>query len=172
MEEISSYAIPIILLLFAIIVMVSKADMHSVFISGAIKGFKTAAELLPTMLILMSGIYMLNASGTVEIISRMLSPALGILGIPAEIVPLILVRPVSGSAATAMLNDIFSKYGADSFAGRCASVLAGCTDTILYTVSVYFAATKVKNTRHALPAAFLTQFFAVLISCLAVRYFF
>ncbi len=172
MEKLTSYAIPLILLAFSLITLFSKSDMNSVFLSGAKEGLKTAAGLTPSMIILMSSVYMLNASGAVEVLSHIMSPLLSFMGIPVEIVPLILVRPVSGSAATAMLSDIFSKYGAQSFAGRCASVLAGCTDTILYTVSVYFAAIKSKRTYHALPAAFITQIFALFISCLAVRFFF
>lgn len=172
MEKISEYAIPVLMLVFALIVVVSKRDMNSVFADGAMQGLKTAAKLLPTMIILMACVSMLNASDAVEKLTEAISPALSFVGIPVEIVPLVVVRPISGSAATAMLSDIFTKYGAESTAGRCASVLAGCTDTILYTVSVYFGAVKIKNTRHALPAAFLTQLFALLISCIAVRIFF
>ncbi|MBE6687658.1 MAG: spore maturation protein [Ruminococcaceae bacterium] len=172
MEKISVFAIPAIMTAFAFTVIFSRNDMHTAFTSGVIRGFKTAFELTPVMIILMSSIYMLNISGFTDTLGGILTPVLGKIGIPSEIVPLILLRPVSGSGATAMVNDILIKYGADSFAGRCACVLAGCTDTILYTVSVYFGAVNIKNTRHALPAAFATQIFAVIISCLAVRIFF
>lgn len=172
MERIGEYAVPLLMLAFALIVIISKRDMNSVFVKGAIGGLKTAAELTPTMIILMVCIQMLNACGVLERLTDLLSPAFAFLGIPPEIVPLVLVRPISGSAATAMLSDIFAKYGAQSFVGRCASVLAGCTDTILYTVAVYFGAIKVKSTRHALPSAFLTQFFALFVSCFVVRIFF
>lgn len=172
MEKISSYAIPVLMLLFACSVLLSKSDLHSSFVMGASQGFKTALSLTPTMIILMSSIHMLNASGAVQAITKTVSPLFSFLGIPAEIVSLIIVRPISGSAATAMLSEIFTQYGAESFAGRCASVLAGCTDTILYTVSVYFTSIKSKKTYHALPAAFITQIFAVLVSCICVRLLF
>lgn len=172
MERVSSCVIPVIMLIFALGVTVSGNDLHSEFVNGVKRGFKTALELTPSMIVLMASIYMLNSSGALETASRLLSPVLSFVGVPSEIVPLILIRPVSGSAATAVVSDILTKHGADSFAGRCASVLAGCTDTILYTVSVYFGAAHQKNTRHAIPAAFITQFFAIFVSCLAVRLYF
>ena len=172
MEKLSSYIIPSVFFAFAIITFFSKKDMYEVFISGAREGAKTAVNLIFPMIILMCSISMFNAGGAVAVAEKFLSPLLNFFKIPTEIVPLILVRPVSGSAATAMLNDIFSQYGASSFAGRCASVLAGCTDTIIYTVSVYFSAAKIKKTRHTLPCAFITLFFAVIISCLTVNIFF
>ena len=172
MERISTCVIPVIMLVFALFVTASKKDLHSEFIKGVRRGFITAVELTPSMLVLMASIYMLNASGALEAASRILSPVLSFLGVPSELIPLILIRPISGSAATAVVSDILSTHGADSFAGRCASVLAGCTDTILYTVSVYFGAAQLKNTRHAIPAAFIPQTFAIFISCLAVRIYF
>ena len=153
-------------------VLLSGSDMHTVFVSGAKEGLKTAASLAIHMIILMCAISMLNASGAVEMVGKLFSPILKAIGIPEEIVPLLVVRPVSGSAATAMLEDIFSKHGASSFAGRCASVLAGSTDTIIYTVSVYFSAAGKQKTRHALPCAFITLFFAAVLSCLTVKIIF
>ncbi|MBQ9941256.1 MAG: spore maturation protein [Clostridia bacterium] len=172
MEKISSLIIPFVLCIFALITILSKKDMYSVFINGAKEGAKTALNLIYPMIILMSAIYMLNASGATSAIGSALSPILNLIGIPEEIVPLILVRPISGSAATAILNDIFFQYGASSFAGRCASVIAGCTDTVIYTVSIYFAAAKLYKTRHTILCASLTQFFAIIISCIAVKILF
>lgn len=172
MEKLTSAIIPAIFLAFSLTVLLSKNDMHTVFLSGAKEGIKTAANLSFHMIILMCAISMLNASGAVEVAGKLLSPFIKSVGIPEETVPLLVVRPVSGSAATAMLSDIFSKYGASSFAGRCASVLAGSTDTIIYTVSVYFSASGIQKTRHTLPCAFITLFFAAVLSCLIVKIIF
>ncbi|MBQ9922760.1 MAG: spore maturation protein [Clostridia bacterium] len=172
MDKFTSWIIPAIFLAFSLTVLVSKNEMHTAFVSGAKDGLKTAASLTLHMIILMCAISMLNASGAVEMVGRLLSPVLKAVGIPEEIVPLLVVRPVSGSAATAMLEDIFSRYGASSFAGRCASVLAGSTDTIIYTVSVYFSAAGIQKTRHTIPCAFITLFFAAVLSCLTVKIIF
>lgn len=172
MEQFASWIIPAIFLAFSIAILISKKDMHTVFLSGAKEGIKTASSLAPHMIILMCAISMLNVSGAVETVGKILSPVLNTIGIPEEMVPLLVVRPVSGSAATAMLEDIFSRYGASSFAGRCASVLAGSTDTIIYTVSVYFSAAGIQKTRYALPCAFITLFFAAILSCLTVKIIF
>ena len=171
-NTLSSLLIPFIFLTFSLITLFSSSDMHTAFVSGAKEGIKTAAGLSIHMIILMCAVSMLNASGAVEIAGRVLSPLIKAVGIPEEIISLLIVRPVSGSAATAMLEDIFSSYGASSFAGRCASVLAGSTDTIIYTISVYSSASGIQKTRHALPCAFITLFFAAVMSCLVVRIIF
>lgn len=171
-DKLTPLILPAIFLVFSFVVMLSKNDMHTVFVNGAKEGAMTAIKLTFHMIILMCTLSMLNASGATETLEKMLSPLIKAVGIPEEIVPLLVVRPISGSAATAMLQDIFSNYGASSFAGRCASVLAGSTDTVIYTVSVYFAAAGIQKTRHTLPCAFITLIFAAVLSCLTVKIIF
>ena len=150
----------------------SKKDLFSEFTSGAAEGMKTAVGLLPTLVALLSAIAMFNSSGASNALAEYLSPVADRIGIPSEIIPLILVRPLSGGASTALIADIFKKYGADSFAGRCASVIAGSSDTLLYIISVYFGAVGVKKIRSTAIIAFITSFFCVFFAVFLCRIFF
>lgn len=169
MEFVSKLIVPLIVFLVGLVICVSKRDLFSSFIHGAQEGAGSAIKLLPTLVALLCGIAMFNSSGASVFLSDMLTPIVSKIGIPSEIVPLILVRPLSGGASTAMISDILQKYGPDSFAGRCASVIAGSSDTLLYVVSVYFGAIGVKKTRGTLPIAFLTMVFCVFFSCFLCR---
>ena len=112
---------------------------------------------------------MLRSSGAAELISNLLEPLTRLIGLPAECVPLALMRPVSGSGALSMLEELLSSHGPDSFVGRVASVLMGSTETTFYTVAVYFGATKIKRTRQTLPSALLGDLTAFILSALTVR---
>ena len=115
---------------------------------------------------------MLSASGALDLFSHFISPAAKALGLPPEVMPLALLRPVSGSGSTALLTQIFSDYGPDSFIGRVASVMMGSTETTFYAIAVYFGAIGVKKTRHTIPAALAADFTGYLASVWAVRWFF
>lgn len=151
---------------------ISKKDLFSEFIKGAREGFDTCVKLLPTLVALIAAVSMFNASGAADIIASFLSPLCSFLGIPSEIIPFLTVRPVSGGASTAMISELFVKYGADSFAGRCASVIMGSSDTIIYIIAIYFASVQIKKTRHTFPAAFLTMLFCIFFSCLITNLWF
>ena len=172
MEFVSSLIVPLCMGLLGFGMVFSKRDMFSEFIKGAQGGMKTAIGLLPTLIALLCAISMFNASGAAQYLSDMLSPLGKKIGIPSEIIPLIVVRPLSGGASTALIADIFEKYGADSFVGRCTSVIAGSSDTLLYIVSVYFGAVSVKKTRETIPIAFITMVFCVFFSIFLCRIFF
>lgn len=144
-------------------------DVMEAFISGAKENLKTAVGLLPTLCLLMLAVGMLRASGAIEAFTGLVSPLMAKIGFPADCLPLALLRPVSGSGALSILEGILKTHGADSFIGRVASVLMGSTETTFYTVAVYFAATRVKKTRHALTSALAGDFTAFIISALAVR---
>lgn len=139
------------------------------FLLGAREGAETSVRLLPTLIALMVGVSMLRASGFGSLLSDWLSPIATRLGIPAEILPLVFLRPVSGSGSNAMLIDLFETYGADSLVGLSASVLVGSSDTMIYIIAVYFSAVSVKRTRHALPAACLVAVLCLFLSCLVAR---
>ena len=115
---------------------------------------------------------MFAASGALKLLCGFGSYLLRPLGVPASMLPVIFMRPISGSAATAMINELFAEQGPDSFAGRAASVLMGSSDTIIYTLSMYFGAVGIRRTRHALPAAFLTLIFCTLFSVWITGVFF
>lgn len=151
---------------------VSRKDMFSEFTEGAKDGMHTAVRLLPTLVALLSAIAMFNASGCAEGVAGLLEPLAKKIGLPSEIVPLVIVRPLSGGASTALIDDIFKKYGADSLAGRCASVIAGSSDTLLYVFSVYFGAVGIKKTRGTLPIGVIVMIFCVFLACFLCRLFF
>lgn len=115
---------------------------------------------------------MFSASGLADALSSLLSPFCAALGIPPEIVPLLAVRPVSGSASTAAAAELFGRVGPDSFASRCAAVIMGSSDTLVYVITVYFSAVSPRRTRHAMSAAALTMVFCVFFSCALTRMYF
>ena len=169
MEYVSKLIVPFVIARVGGVICVSKKDLFSCFLDGAREGMNSAVKLLPTLVALLCGIAMFNSSGASDFLSKILSPLAQKIGIPTDIVPLILVRPLSGGASTAIISDILEKSGPDSLAGRCASVIAGSSDTLLYVISVYFGAVGVKKIRGTLPIAFLTMFFCVFFSCFLCR---
>ncbi len=172
MSVISKMIVPLVLALTGLGMFFSKKDLFSEFTSGAGEGMKTAVGLLPTLIALVCAISMFNSSGAADALAKFLAPIGVKIGIPSEIIPLILVRPLSGGASTALIADIFEKYGADSFAGRCASVIAGSSDTLLYIISVYFGAVGVKKIRFTAVIAFITSLFCVVFAVFLCRIFF
>ena len=168
----SSLTAPLVLTLAALVAVFSKRASSSDMLSGIKDGVGSGVSLLPTLIMLVVSVSMLSASGAVDLLSDLLAPLFSKLGIPKEILPLILMRPFSGSGSNAMVAEIFEKYGADGIVGRTASVLAGSSETVVYVISVYFSAVNVKKTRYALPAAFLTMLFCVFFSSFLCRVLF
>lgn len=171
-EKISYFVIPTILTIVAIIILFGKKDYFESFLRGAKGGMKSAVSLLPTMCALIVGVSMFTASGACEIISTWLSPFFDFIGVPKEIFPLILTRPISGSASLATYGEIMSTYGPDSFPSLCASILIASTDTVIYVICVYFSTSKITKTRHALPVALFVSVFSIFLSCILSRIFF
>ena len=172
-DYISSLVIPLILLAVSFFLAKGgKRDYLGAFTRGAAEGLRTTVGLIPTMVLLMSALSMLTASGALEIISDFLSPLGEKIGVPAEIIPLIITRPVSGSAANASFAALLDSAGADSFPAFAASVIMGSSDTVIYIISVYFSgASRVKKTRHAVPVAVIVMLFAIFFSCFIARKF-
>ena len=150
----------------------SKKDMFSEFVKGAAEGLNTVVKLLPTLVALLAAIAMFNASGCAGALAAWLTPVAERMGLPPEIIPLVIVRPLSGGASTALIDDIFKNYGADSLAGRCASLIAGSSDTLLYVFSVYFGSVGIKKTRGTLPVGIIVMVFCVFLACFLCRLFF
>lgn len=172
MEELSKLIVPLILCMTGVGLLFSRKDLFEGFVCGAKKGMDSAVGILPTLVMLMAAISMFNSSGASQMMTELLSPIVERVGIPAEIIPLVIVRPLSGGASTAMITDIFTKYGADSFAGRCASVICGSSDTVLYVVSVYFGAVGVKKTGKTLLVSLFVAVFCVFLAVFLCRLFF
>ncbi len=170
-QKISVYAMPLIMSVFALVLVFGKMDFTESFIKGAIDGAESCFNLLPTMLLIMCGVSALFSSGAVDVLTRLLSPILTLLGVPEEMLPSIVLRPFSGSGVTAVADRMFQETGADSDASKIASILMGSTDTIIYTLSVYFSAAKIKTTRYALPASFFVFFFSIFVSVFVGKLF-
>lgn len=169
-ERISAAVMPAVLLLCALPMLSRRRDYFAVFTAGAREGLESAVRLLPAMTALSVGLSMLRASGAMEFLAERIAVPAAALGIPAELLPLILARPISGSASTAAFADLLAACGADSFPALCASVLMASSDTLIYIVSVYFSAVPaVRRTRYAVPAAAAVMLLCIFLSCAAAR---
>ncbi len=172
MDKLGVYAIPAVVFLIVLFGLMRGVPLFDTFVAGAKEGFSSSISILPSLVGLMMAVSMLNASGALDILSSLLAPAARLLGLPPEVMPLALIKPVSGSGATAVLAQIFQNNGTESFAGRVASVMAGSTETTFYAIAVYFGSVGVKKTRHTIPAAVTADLTAFVVSALTVRLFF
>ena len=166
------YIVPGILLLATTAALRKKENAYDLMLTGAAEGLKLLVSVLPALILLLTAVQMLKASGAVEILSRLLSPLFSCFGIPPETAMLVLVRPISGSAALAVGADLMAQYGVDSLVGRTAAVMLGSTETTFYAISVYFAAAGVRKTRYTVFAALIADFVGFFMSAMTVRWFF
>ena len=171
MDRAGLYAAPLFVGVILLFGLCRRAPVFDAFTAGAKEGLRSCVSLLPTLVGLVMGVSMLSASGALELAASLLAPAARAIGLPEEVIPLALMKPISGSGATALLSEIFHSQGADSFAGRVASVLAGSTETTLYCVAVYFGAVGIGKKNHALPAALTGDLAACLCAGWTVRLF-
>jgi spore maturation protein B len=172
MDKIGIWVIPAVVLCIVLFGSFRGVPVFDAFITGAKEGLQSSVSILPTLVGLIMAVSMLSASGALDLLASFLGPAAGALGIPVQIIPLALIKPVSGSGATAILTQIYKDCGPDSFAGRVASVMAGSTETTFYAVAVYFGSVGIKKTRHTIPAAVAGDITALILSSLSVRLFF
>ena len=163
------YIVPVILFLCAAIALGKKEDPYALMLSGAKDGLKMLVSIVPALVLLLTAISMLRASGTVDLIAGFFAPVFRFLGIPPETAILVLVRPISGSAALAVGAELMAAYGVDSQIGRTAAVMLGATETTFYTVSVYFSAAGIQKTRYAVPAALIADLTGFIVASLTVR---
>lgn len=132
-----------------------KVEVYDTFIKGAKSGFFTVIKIMPTLIALMVAVGILRASGFLDMLSSLIGQFSDYIGFPGELVPLTVVKMFSSSASTGLLLDLYKEYGTDSYIGRIASISMACTETIFYTMSVYFLTAKVSKTRYTLPGAVL-----------------
>ena len=166
-----SLIVPLIVLLIVGTGIVRRVSVFEVFCQGALKGLKTILSIAPTLIGLITAVTMLRESGALDKLTEFITPFAEMLGFPAEIVPVAILRPVSGGGSTALLIDIFERLGPDSFAGQIVSVMAGSTETTFYAVTLYFGSVGVKKIRHTLIAGLAADLTAVIFSVLTVRIF-
>lgn len=161
---ISNIAVPFTILLIIVYGIIEKNKVFDSFLDGAKEGMKIVYNIFPTLLGLFLSINILRESGIIDAIIHFVNPALTLFKIPAEILPLALLRPISGSASMAVATDIMTNYGVDSFIGLIASTIMGSTETTLYTIALYTSAVGIKKTRFVLYAALLADFVGMIIS--------
>ena len=168
----TDYMVPGILLMAALAAFRKHENAYDILLQGTSDGLKLLVSILPALILLLTAVHMLKASGAVEVFSALLSPVFSKLGIPPETAILVLIRPISGSAALAVGADLMAQYGVDSTIGRTVAVMLGSTETTFYTISVYFGAAGIRKTRYCIPAALFADFVGFFMASLSVRLFF
>ena len=163
------YIVPGLLLAASAVTLRKKEDPYTLLLEGCKDGLHLLMRLIPTLILLVSGVTMLRASGAVELLAKFLSPCFRFLGIPPETALLVLIRPISGSAALAVGAELMATYGVDSQIGRTVAVMLGSTETTFYTVSVYFGAAGIKKTRYTLPAALIADLTGFVVAAASTR---
>lgn len=165
------WAVPVLTLIFLLAGLLKKVDIVSVFCRGARRGLDTAISMVPPLVLFMTVIGMFRASGALDVLAHFLSFLTKPLGLPEEVIPLALLRPVSGSASLTVFQQILDNYGPDSFAGRVASVIQSASETTFYTITVYYAAGKIRCQRHTLFCSLAGDLTVIFSASLWVRLF-
>ncbi len=167
--DLSAYLIPLLISFTALLALSRKVNVYEALTEGAQEGITTLLRILPSLVGLMTAVYMFRASGALDHISALLAPFLESLGIPQETTALLFIRPVSGSAALAVGSELMAEYGPDSYIGRVAAVMLGSSETTFYTVAVYFGSAGIHKTRYAIPAALIADAACFISAAFAVR---
>ena len=168
----TDYLVPLILFLSMALALGRKENAYDHMLRGGADGLRLIVSILPALIALLCAVHMLEASGAAEALSAFLAPIFARFGIPPETALLVLVRPLSGSAALAVGADLMARYGVDSAVGRTAAVMLGSTETTFYTISVYFGAAGIRKTRYTLPAALFADFVGFFMASMSVRWFY
>jgi spore maturation protein B len=155
LEQISLWAIPVLLVFIPGFAMFRKVKVYDVFVDGAKEGFDVAVKIIPFLVGMLVAIGMFRGSGAMDLLTNALRPMMAATGFPAELFPLAILRTLTGSGSLALTTDLIKTYGTDSFIGRTAATLYGSSETTFYVLAVYFGAVAVKRTRHAVPAALI-----------------
>jgi spore maturation protein B len=172
MKYISSIIIPLIVLIVISYGLYKKVNIYDSFIEGVKEGISTTLGIFPTIFTMILGINILLKSNIINDITLYLSSFLKLIKVPSEIIPLALLRPISGSSSLIIMDSILTKYGADSYLGRIASIIQGSTDTTIYVISLYFGSVGIKKIRYSLVVGLLTDLFCVIAAIIVVNLFF
>lgn len=172
MKVLSSLIIPIMVLVIVVYGILKKVDVYDTFIEGSKESFEMALTLFPCLLAMILGVNLFTKSGFLPFLLQWFSPVFEFLKVPSEIFPMALMRPISGSSTLALLNNVFTNYGPDSFIGRLASVIQGSTDTTFYIITLYFGSIGIKKVKYALWAGLFADLAGIVASILITTYFF
>nr|WP_276116481.1 spore maturation protein [Gracilibacillus halophilus] len=172
MTVVSIWLVPCMILFILLIATIKKVPAYEVFVEGGKEGLHLAISLLPFLLGMMVAIAILRSSGALDALIQLISPVLTAVGFPAEIAPLAIIRPISGTAALSVTTEMIQTYGPDSFLGRLASTMQGSTDTTLYILTVYFGAVGIKKMGEALKVGLIADFIGIIVSVIIVTWIF
>lgn len=161
--------IPIIMVAIITYGMFKGKKVYEWFIEGAKEGLKVSLNIFPYLLAMIIAVQIFREANLLELLNKILAPISGVIDLPKEVVPLVLIKPLSGSGAIGIFTDILKNYGADSVIGLVASVIMGTTETIFYTVTVYFGAIKIKKSRHTIWAAIMADMVAIIMAIIMVK---
>lgn len=164
--------IPLLLAAIGLYGLYKHVDVFPVFLRGAQKGLQTAVSILPTLVGMLTVVYMLRASGAIDLAAGSLAPLFGLFGIPKDCVALALLKPISGGGGLALGSELIGRYGPDSYIGRVTAVMLGASETSLYTISIYGGHLGLKKMRYAIPAALCADLAAFAASAALVRFYF
>ena len=165
----SAYILPILFLLLILYCMYKSINTYDSFVKGAKGAIKLVVDIFPFIASILIAVALLRVSGITAWLTDILSPIFTFLGVPPELTELVLLRPFTGSGSYALLEDILTTYGADSYISRCACVIMGCSETIFYVATVYFSQTKVKKLLYAIPVALVCSIIGTILACLLCR---
>lgn len=172
MKLIGDLAVPIVIGVIVLAGMVKKAAPFDAFLSGAGEGLTSLIKIIPSLVGLITAVEMLKASGALDVICCALAPVANFLGVPNDVMPLALLRPISGGGSIALLQSVLNSAGPDSLVGRTASVICGSSETTFYTIAVYYGGCGISKTRYTLCAALIGDLAAVIISSFIVKIFY
>ncbi len=167
--SINVYIIPFLIIALLLYSLFKKVRVYDSFVKGAKSGLELVFEILPFIIAIMLAVELLRVSGLTEILVHLLAPVFNFFGIPTEVIELVLLRPFTGSGSYALLDDIFTKYGADSYISRCAATIIGSCETVFYVAAIYFSKTSVKKLGPSIPISIIAAVVASIFSCLFCR---
>ncbi|MEO6057527.1 MAG: spore maturation protein [Gemmatimonadales bacterium] len=168
----SFFVIPLILVGFPLYGLYKRVPVYESFVEGAREGFQVAVRIIPYLVAILFAIAMFRASGAMDVLARVLSPVLGLIGFPAEVLPMAIIRPLTGSGSAGIVVDMIKQYGEDSIYVKMAAVMFGSTETTFYVIAVYFGAVNIRKTRHAVPAGLTADVAAMIFAVWTVRLLF
>lgn len=166
LKIISLAIIPAIMSIILLHGYIKGVSLYDTFVDGAKEGFQAALRIMPYLIAIFIAIGIFKRSGAMHILVNIISPITNLVGVPKEVIPLALMRPISGSGSLAVVKEIITEYGPDSFIGRVASTMMGSAETVFYTMAVYFGVIGIKNSRHTLPAALISHIASIIASVL------
>lgn len=172
LDIVSVFVLPTIIVGFPLYGLIKKVPVYEVFVDGAKEGFNVAVMIIPYLVAILFAIGMFRASGAMDFMIDGLRPVLGLVGFPPELIPMAIIRPLTGSGSAALVLDMINQYGEDSILVKMAATMFGSSETTFYVIAVYFGAVNIRKTRHALPAGLIADFAAVVFAVIVVSWLF